>query len=88
MENLTKTEFEKMVEAATKKGFKVWTGKGEYYDYTGQIGIETKKAIVYWYDIHDGDLLYNHVYNCNNGKTTKGFTIGFNFKYKMIYKNS
>ena len=85
MENVTINEFNEMVKAANEKGFKVWTGKGEYFDYTGQLGIENKNCQVYWFDIcEDGYLIFNHVYNCNNGRTTKGFKQGYNFKWKMF----
>ena len=87
MEKINYNEFDEMVKAAEKRGFQVYTGKGKYADYTGWLGIETKSFQVYWFKIIDGDLLiFDNVYNCNNGKTSRGFKRGFNFRWKMYLK--
>ena len=88
MEKINYSEFDEMVKAAKKRGLSVYTGKGKYADYTGWLGIETKTFQVYWFKIIDGDrLIFDHVYNCNNGKTTRGFKRGFNFRWKMYLRD-
>ena len=85
MKSFLFNEYHTMISAATEKGLSIWREKSRYWD--EMIGIENKNAIVYWYDVtDDGYLSFNHCYNRNNGKTTKGYKMGFNFKYKMIYK--
>lgn len=88
MKKINYNEFDEMVKAAKKRGYSVLTGKGEYYDYTGQLGIETKSFQVYWFKIlENGQLRFDNVYNCNNGKTTRGWKQGFNFMWKMYLKD-
>lgn len=81
MENLTKTELQRMIESASKKRY--WVHVREF----GRvIGIETKNYMVYWFDVRDnGRLLFKYAYNTNSGQYREGARMGLNFIFKMIY---
>lgn len=85
MKSFLFNEYHTMMASATEKGFAVWKETNRYNE--EMIGIENDNNIVYWYEISEsGHLYFNHAYNRNNGKTRKGFKMGYNFKNKMIYK--
>jgi hypothetical protein len=81
MENLTKTELQRMTESANKKKFSV-----HIREEGKVIGIETKNYMVYWFDVREsGMLLFKYAYNTNSGRYREGARMGLNFIDKMIY---
>ena len=84
METTLFNDYQTMINKATEKGLSIWRENNSQG--CEMIGIENKNSIVYWYEIAESGFLYfNHAYNRNSGKVYKGFKMGFNFKYKMIY---
>lgn len=81
MEKLTKTQADKMIQAANEKKFWVHLrGEGK------ALGIETHNYMVYWFEVdEDGKLWFTHTYNTNSGRYSEGQRRGINFLFKMVY---
>jgi hypothetical protein len=53
------------------------------------IGISDKKRNnfrTYWFELDGGYLFFNHMYNANNGKTSRGWKLGNSFKERISKK--
>ena len=78
--------FQTIIENAKKRKMQVYFNAISCPFADGLVGIENANNIVYWYEYtKEGEMLYRHAYNRNNGKTIKGFAMGYNFLLKLTH---